>query len=762
MAKRPTKKPPKREAPTALVSASITYAETASRYGSQQQIDRELVARGMVNAVYSACNMNAVACAAQPIRLYRKAGKTKAWNRTLYPGVAVKDRRRLMWLKGQLRVRPGRKALAQASTTDDIEEVLNHPALDLLYAPDPGMPASAWWWLLYFFGEAAGRCYLYKGERVAGVPASLYLLAPQYTRVEADKRLGITGYAYSVEVAVDEVRYVAADVVYYRQQPNPFRPLQAASWLSSVRLQSDLEQAAIQSEIARWNNGGNPSMVLELSPEFSPEQVDAIRSRMRAEYTGVNKTGNLMVLQNAKLMSAGQKPNEMQYIEGGRRSEELIYRAAGIPEPMWKMNDANRASAGQADPQYMGQTVLPRLNGVAETLTEGLLMEYPGGEEMWFAYDNPVAEDRAAEVLEVTTLSDKGLITGNEARSSLGYEKAGEELDVLRYAGKSLSAMDAPPPSPFGAPNAQAGQEAGQGRTGSDAGNPGSGDGDGNGGAAGSGGAETGGEDAAGGGSSKDRVADSKAHGSGAESVPELTWAKGYDHACTCGCGQKAVAAVGAEAALTRYMEDWYSRAIGTIGPDGRPNLEGLMPELERNVSRMMTEIFASGGNAMAEQIAGSDASFSVTSDEAVRYVNERAGKLVTGITETVREQVQNATLRAVADGTPLSEIQGQLRDAGFAENRAEVVARTETITAYNAGQFQAAKDSGVAEKTYEISGNPCELCMAIHAAQSGPIPMDQPFAKAGQVYAGVTLTQDVMFGVVHPQCSCGFSPVLF
>jgi hypothetical protein len=103
------------------------------------------------------------------------------------------------------------------------------------------------------------------------------------------------------------------------------------------------------------------------------------------------------------------------------------------------MSESNRASAVVGDPAYMGYTILPKCNSFADTLTERLLPRFSGTEGWWFAFDNPVREDRSREVQECISLVGAGVMTANEARAKLGLPLGDETLDVPRVNGVALA-----------------------------------------------------------------------------------------------------------------------------------------------------------------------------------------------------------------------------------------------------------------------------------------------------------------------------------
>jgi hypothetical protein len=105
--------------------------------------------------------------------------------------------------------------------------------------------------------------------------------------------------------------------------------------------------------------------------------------------------------------------------------------------------------------------------------------------------------------------------------------------------------------------------------------------------------------------------------------------------------------------------------------------------------------------------------------------------------------------------------------DDNLLENwRAEMIARTETANAQSAGNMAAWTSAGVESKEWLLAPDACPVCEALVAGQTAPIPMAEPFVKAGTVIVGTdgrpfTVTRDVYHPPLHPNDRCAMVPVL-
>jgi len=434
-----------RETLGAWVSASLIPGEApTSRFNNNTGRDYELVTRGITGTAWRAASINATVLSGQTLRLFRKVGSGSG------KGRKVADKRVMKHAtnRGKVKSLVGKAAMYASRAGDDIEEVLDHPILDLLQNPDPVYTGPLWLWQLFWFKEVAGRAYLYVGERLNGYPVSAYILPSEFAWPMLSDTGLIEGYFYGRNRS-HPMRVPAEDVVYLRQHGSPIHPAGGMSWLQSVTPETDMEAAALQSETQRWLNGGQPGMVFQAAPATTDAQMKQIQAHLNQSIRGVTNAGKVLLLRDTELKQYGAKPHEMQYVEGLTATEKRVYDAAGIPEPIYRLNSANLASASVANAQYMRYTIAPRLAVLAAELTELLLPHFGvDAGEMWFCFDDPNQDDQIQLAAELRAAEAQGLVTPNEYRAIMDLEALPDEMNLPRYR-----QTEAPAPMPiFGTP----------------------------------------------------------------------------------------------------------------------------------------------------------------------------------------------------------------------------------------------------------------------------------------------------------------------
>lgn len=136
-------------------------------------------------------------------------------------------------------------------------------------------------------------------------------------------------------------------------------------------------------------------------------------------------------------------------------------------------------------------------------------------------------------------------------------------------------------------------------------------------------------------------------------------------------------------AALTRIMGDY--------SPGGDYHTAWL-----RRYTTLIGQTVEVGGQEIAQRV-GFD--FNLSNPRVLAIVRQRTGNLVTNVTETTKASIRAAVEAGRQQGLGVREIARLIEDSTFGEitkTRAQTIARTETVGALNAGEFQSAAQSGV------------------------------------------------------------------
>lgn len=135
--------------------------------------------------------------------------------------------------------------------------------------------------------------------------------------------------------------------------------------------------------------------------------------------------------------------------------------------------------------------------------------------------------------------------------------------------------------------------------------------------------------------------------------------------------------------------------------------------------------------------------------ERAAKWAEERAGELVTMVTDSTRNMVRDVVASGLADGDRANDISERLEEVGFGEKRAHLIANTEVANANSHGALNGyvqAKENGVETlKEWLTDDEPCPICE--ENADAGPIPLEEDFPSGDDAPQA------------HPNCLCALVP---
>lgn len=784
--------------------STVRTGEAASgRWGNRGDL-HAMVARATGWCCICA-DINSRACASVPIRLYRPV-RENARKMTTRP---VKGKARLKYLRS-VASGPGVKAAQYAEYAGDIEEVLDHPALDLVRRPSTTYPGTLADQLAYWYRDICGNSFDVLIAEGSKYPTSLVPLQPQFVRVIPDRRRFIKGFMYGRDGSI-EIELDAADVLHRKRQQSPFTPYYGIGCVFAVLAEADLDSAANEAEKASWSNGARPDFAIILPEGTTGEQRDQYEAKINANHRGPRNKGRWLVTTQAELFPLSFSMKEMEYLAGKQNIRERILGSFGVPESMVKLNDTNRASAQSGEAQWKRETIQPRVNQNCEELTERILPEFdeePGA--MWFAADNCVPIDEEKQTTRAVSLINCGYYTINEAKAEAGEDAVEDtECDIRRFNGVALDSQ-------------ALGAEAG---TGTVEGQPG---------------APIPPEPSPTVPSVEERTAlkefiesvsrgDFPAEGADAFMGVAFPWLDETTRGTLVAAAQqakqeadaKAEAEAQQQADLAREQMEAKNPPIKSVdtNADTTPTQtkaadapkESDAAKIARAYQRMIDELaplvasylaqHPDASPAVALSAAGYDAAFiaavagpiegnfgkgwtggiadlpedargivggfDLANPDAIRFLDAYKFRLSESTRGTLAGSLEPVLQEQLTKGASIAEIQAALH-ARMSEGTpymAERIARTEASRAFNVGRVSAWKQSGVVVgKEWLLSGNPCPICVELSKRFNEAIGLDEPFIAQGGTFAypdgdevkTFTATYESVFAPpIHPNCSC-------
>lgn len=424
------------------VSLGAGYADFFNKDKAPSQM--ELLGH-LVGTAYRCANLNANLLACSRLRLYVKTrpgepaakfvAAARLIGRQVDRPVSNRVARDLRFLGAA-----AKSALLDATQeTSDIQEVTEHPLLDLLRKPedalnDGGMTPYDFRWTTQCLMEVLGRAYWYVRSRDKdGRPDALLLLRSQLVREVVDT----SGARYISHYEYGTNRIAPQDMIRF-SMPDPSNP--HLGFLPPMRAAIEkvrLVRGGDAFTNALLENGGYPAGVFTPKGDSEGGGIGAAEARrlqsgMRSGFAMAN-AGRIMVLEHpGQLQTLAFKPAEIIDVERARELAGQIADCFDVPRTKLYRDSSNRAAGESGDVDHAKDAGLSRCSRFEETINSQLMPLFDPSGRMFVAFDSPLPPERAKELDETRTGGQLGIMDLNEMRESLGLEPETGPIGLAR------------------------------------------------------------------------------------------------------------------------------------------------------------------------------------------------------------------------------------------------------------------------------------------------------------------------------------------
>lgn len=689
----------------AMVTARPSDLSAGTRYRQLEQL--QLIFK-YGKWVRVAASRNASAVAAVPIRVYRQStGK----NGLRTAKLSEHQTKRLTEDSGRF----ARKSFGTYRTGWEEITDTRHPLVALLGQANSEVNGYELIESCQLFMELAGNAFWWKEPGTQGYPRALWNLFPQYCEVVPDSTGAVSFYNYG---RPEQKRRIDPSECMHFKFPSPFDPYYGHSPLAAC-----FEEAEISDKLSLFAKGFLDNGIVGGANVFAPglpkDQSEELQRELERKYSGPVQA-NKWRIWRAKDMRVEYPPQLDKnpiMAESENMARNMIAAAFDLPVGLLNMEERSLANGKVVAPHWQLLSIKPRCQRLEDKINENLVPDFRaalGDDSLIVAFDNPVAEDRQALVLEVTTLAGgKPIITQDEARAQLGLAPlTPEQKEELKPPAQ---------PDPWG----MGGDGGGTGGTNDD--------------------------------SQRDGAkalmwsGDPHDHEHGTKKLPKVV----------------QLSAAQLSAALNRifnafvpqYAANPVNSGLGLEASIGN----AMKAEVYRATEVPMVDVFLHGFNEGVDAIndrGGEMERADALTQDAQKFLDGYRIKLADRVVQTYEGRIRAILQTTLREGGTVQTAAAQIRtqvpvEAPYAALR---IARTETNRAMNAGKDEAAKESPdglIVGKEWLLSGNPCKVCKAI-AEQHKYAKIGEPFVKRGTMVAGKVMDYgDVDGGDGHPNCSC-------
>jgi HK97 family phage portal protein len=359
------------------------------------------------STAWTCASLNAAVCASFPPRLYVRTNARGPQARCLTRSLSEEEERRL------------RSQCIQTRGASRIEEVLEHPLLDLLAQMNPVHNQFDLLELTTLYQEVYGVAYWLLEFGPLNTPVAIWPLPTHQVTPwrSPDSTQLVDAYVY--RSGAEERRYMPEQIVAFRY-PDPRDPYLAG--LSPLR--ACFEQVQLTSSLtafkqARFVNHAIPDAIVSADYAIGEEERERLELRWN-ERLRRGGAGRVLITQNpVRVQMLQHSMGDLAALADARATKEDICNAFGVPMA-FLTSQTNLANLQAAQQQHLAQGIRPRLRRRDEKLNEQLVPLFDPSGRLFLATEEPAPGDRAQWIREREVLLRHGVMTINEVRSEAG------------------------------------------------------------------------------------------------------------------------------------------------------------------------------------------------------------------------------------------------------------------------------------------------------------------------------------------------------
>lgn len=584
--------------------------------------------------------------------------------------------------------------------SEDAQPLPNHPLRKLLNRPNPRMGEAELLLITIVYAAIGGNAYWHKVRGRAGQVVELWPYHAGQMRAVPGGPTWILRYEYDNGDGIWQPIPVE-DIVHFKwPSPDPEQPWQAQPPLAAAGREVDTDNEITRYLFALLKNDAVPRLALKLpaGEGLKDPEIRRMKQQWRERYGGDNRGDIAILEQGAEIQRVGLDLAELTFDALHRIPETRIAAVlrvpailAGLAAGLERSTFANFKEARQL---FAEGTLIPLWRLFASEIASDLGPEFRAPDVRFdISRVQALQEDTTARWKRALDAFQRGILKRNEARRYIGYADA-QGGDIF---------YEAPQRSFPGSESA-------------------------------------------------------KAFPFAVEST------KGSKPAYRASARQSKASVDTIEAQIKRavksYLSSQYDLAADAIrdldkksSPIDPAIVEqlglDLGPAIRRTLSRfyplLLQRAFEDAGLTLDQDLA-----FDLANPK-VQLVLDQLADLVQRVAETTKDDIRALVGLQASEGWSIAELAEHIAELSdiHSTNRATVVARTESASAYSQGSILAYQESGVVsavEWDATLDDTTATTCKALHGTR----------AALGSAFADGT-----RFPPQHPNCRCALIPIL-
>lgn len=379
----------------------------------QQKPDRIKLIDEYKGTIYACIQENATPVMSATLRAYRKSSKSKT--KSLY---ATKS----LDLFSQNRIT--KAANLRLADGEQLQEITNHPLLNLLDKPNPFTIGRNLAELTQVFQEICGAAYWYVQKNALGTPSGIYLLYSQYVWTIRDKQTGFPLF-YEYGIGEGKERYELDEIVPFIL-PSPYDPMltrmDGYSPLLSVFEQTEILDFFNATQAALLQNEGQPYGILSFKDGINEDEAEKVRHKFNQKNRRAGSGNVLVIDEDASFTPLSWAPKDLGRLKIKDSVDEAICMAFDVPAALYAKELGTYQAYATAVESHTDRAVKPRLDRNQSVLNMYLVPMFDHS-DLILVYDDPSPKNKEQQLAEDHQYVVDGVRTPNEIRKDHGWDE---------------------------------------------------------------------------------------------------------------------------------------------------------------------------------------------------------------------------------------------------------------------------------------------------------------------------------------------------
>lgn len=301
------------------------------------------------------------------------------------------------------------------NTREGHQEVTNHPVLDLLKYVNPFWTFPRLMQSIEMSMCVYGQAFVVVERDNRGQPMELWFARADQMKVVNHPTEYISGFAYDTgfgqPIALDR-----QDVIWIRGVMDPKNEFRCLSPLEAARVSIESSLEAMNSNRAIFSNGLNPGGILSPKDQgvtLTKEQRQQIEEQLNLRLRGADKAHKLAVFSHPMQLDTPQlTPEDAQFMQLLGWTTLDVCRVFKVPPTkLMDFSSATYSNVEQADKAFFNDCIIPESRRIAAEFTEQLVSSYSQDLILEFDFSKipSLQEDQTEIVSQMQALVNMGV-----------------------------------------------------------------------------------------------------------------------------------------------------------------------------------------------------------------------------------------------------------------------------------------------------------------------------------------------------------------